>query len=351
MAYLPTRATITLAEAADRVSGKLHGDGSRSISGICALNEPLPGCIAFSRGSQLKAHVKNIEQAGVVAVLSDPSAGDFLSDSSVAAIFTPVPYDALLKLLPIFYREYLPDPGISPRADVHPTAIVAATAHVGPFCAVGEGAQIGERAVLHPNVVIYPYTQIGARTVIHSGAVIREGVIIGSDCVVHCGAIIGADGFGYVPKPNGGIAKVPQIGSVYVDSDAEIGANTCVDRATFGTTRVGKSSKLDNLVQVGHNVRLGNAVLVCGQAGIAGSATLADGVVLGAQSGVGNHIEIGPRIRVAAKGGVVGSLTTPGDYASFPAIPARDWRRREATISRLVELLPALRKITKEHDK
>jgi UDP-3-O-[3-hydroxymyristoyl] glucosamine N-acyltransferase LpxD len=195
---------------------------------------------------------------------------------------------------------------------------------------IGEDVRIEEGAVLRDRVTLYPHSSVGARTVLHSGVVIREQCRIGADCILHNNTVIGADGFGYVPDRKVGLRKVPQIGNVEIGDRVEIGSNTCIDRGAFGSTLVGAGTKIDNLVQIGHNVVIGSNCIICGQVGIAGSAVIGDRVVLGGSVGVADHVTIVPDVRIGARGAVHTSIEKPGDYAGFPIMPARAWRRMMA---------------------
>jgi UDP-3-O-[3-hydroxymyristoyl] glucosamine N-acyltransferase len=191
---------------------------------------------------------------------------------------------------------------------------------------VGAGCEIGERAVLHPHVVLYRRTRIGAGTVLHAGAV------------------LGADGFGYASS-DGGLQKIPQVGDVEVGSEAEIGALSAIDRAFLETTRIGDGAKIDNLVQVGHNVQIGRGAVLCGQAGVAGSARIGDGAVLGGQAGVAEHLEIGERAQVASKSAAYSSVAAGQAVAGIPAVPIGEWRRQQALGRRLARIWRRLRRL------
>jgi UDP-3-O-[3-hydroxymyristoyl] glucosamine N-acyltransferase len=192
---------------------------------------------------------------------------------------------------------------------------------------------------------------VGPGTIVHPRAVLYDDTELGARVIVHAGAVLGADGFGYAPH-HGALVKVPQVGRVVIEDDVEIGANTTVDRATLDETRIGAGSKLDNLVQVGHNVRLGKSCVLCGQSGIAGSTRLGDGVVLAGQAGVGGHLELGDGVQVAAKSAALESAPAGAKIAGIPAVPLATWRRQVTLLGRLSELVRRVRKLERQtgHD-
>jgi len=224
--------------------------------------------------------------------------------------------------------ELLPEPGIDPSARIHPTAVIAPGARIGPCVTVGAGASIGARTALLDGVAVYQGARIGEDCVLHAHVVVRERCVIGNRVILASGVAIGTDGFGYRPSPDGrGIAKVPHIGNVLIEDDVEIGANSCVDRGKFGATRIGAGTKIDNLCQIGHNVRIGAHCVLAGQVGVAGSSVLEDYVVVGGQAGIAGHITIGRGARIGAQSGVAKSLAPGAEVLGSPAVDAREFRR------------------------
>jgi UDP-3-O-[3-hydroxymyristoyl] glucosamine N-acyltransferase len=218
--------------------------------------------------------------------------------------------------------------GVHSSAVIDPAATIAPTAHIGPLCVVEAGALVEDHAVLVARVFVGMNARIGAGTVVHPGVSVYERCRVGRQCILHAGVVIGADGFGYIPDPKGrGLAKVPHIGDVVVGDAVEIGANSCVDRAKFGSTTIGAGTKIDNLVQVGHNCAIGRSVVMCGQVGVGGSTTIGDGAMLGGQVGVADHITVGAMARIGAGSGVLDSVPAGASYLGYPAIPSRDQLR------------------------
>lgn len=246
---------------------------------------------------------------------------------------------ALSQALALLHPEPERPPGVAPTAIVDPSAEVDPTAWIGPYVVIRAGSRIGARAAIHPFVAIGRDCAVGERAVLHPHAVLYDGSEIGAGSIVHAGAVIGSDGFGYAT--HGGVHhKVPQVGRAVLGDEVEIGANTTIDRATLGETRIGSGTKVDNLVQVGHNVKVGERSILCGQAGIAGSTELGRYVVLAGQVGVSGHLEVADGTQVAAKSAVLRSAEEKGrQIGGIPAVPIADWRRQAAATARLPEAL------------
>ena len=226
--------------------------------------------------------------------------------------------------------------------DIHQTAVVDLSAIIGKGTKIGAGSYIGPKVTLGDNVIIYPNVtilddcSIGNNTVIWSGTVIRERSIIGSDCIFHPNATIGADGFGFRPDPEKGLVKIPQIGNVIIGNNVEIGANSCVDRGKFSSTILGDGCKIDNLVQIGHNCKLGRFCIMAGNSGLAGSVTLGDGVIIGGSASIKDHTTIGDGAIVGAGSGVTGDIPPGKVMLGYPAVEARDALKQWAILKRLV---------------
>ena len=331
---------FTAAEIARRLQGEVVGDGSMVLNGFAPADHAQPGDLTFAEN---ESYFKRAEQSAASAILVD---GKFKSAGKVL-ICVPNARIAFAKVLPLFFPEPAFPPGI------HPTAIVAASAklessvHVGPYCVIGERVRIGARSVLQggnhvgadcrieedanlfPNVTLYARSEIGCRVRIHSGTV------------------IGSDGFGYVL--DGGVhRKVQQMGNVIVGDDVEIGANVTVDRGALGPTIIGRGTKIDNLVQIAHNVTIGENCLVVAQAGIAGSTQLGNYVVLGGQVGLAGHLKIGNRVSVAAQSGVMHNIKDGEKWFGYPAQPDRQTKRQLIALQQLPELLRRVSELEKK---
>ena len=336
---------IPLARIAALVGGKLSGDAAAPVFGICPLDDPKPGYLAFSREVSIKRirqDLPNLPIAGLIGPAEleiKSSGGNF--------VLVPDPLRAIMKLLPLFFEERKVAPGINPKADISPSAKLGERVHIGAFAVIGDDVQLGDDVVIHPHVVVYPGVKIGARSVLHSGAVIREDCEIGADNIIQNGTVVGADGFGYVPDPELGLRLVPQVGNVVLADRVEIGANTCVDRATLGTTSIGLGTKLDNHVQIGHNARIGSHSILCGMVAIAGSAKVGDRVTLAGYVGVGDHVSITNDVRVGAKGGVSCNIREKGDWGGYPPVKAHRWRMQCAALEQLPEMMRDVKRLRK----
>lgn len=331
---------LTVAEVARIAQGEVEGDAQRVVRGVKPLDEAGPGDLSFVAEPRYFPYIA-ASQAGALLVARD-SAAPLPDGATVVRVDDP--RRALVPLLAALYPEAPADPGVHPTAIVGEGAWVDATASVGPYAVIGAGTAIGPRARIGAHVVIGRGCAVEADAVIHPQATLYDGVSVGERSIVHSGARLGADGFGYVPE-GGGLRKVPQVGACRLEADVEVGANTTIDRGSIGDTVIGRGSKLDNLVQVGHNCRLGRSVIVVSQAGISGSTRIGDGAVLGGQSGFQGHIEVGAGARVGAQAGVTASVAAGETVSGYPARPHREAMRAQAALFRLPELLKRVKAI------
>ena len=314
------------------------------IRRIRSLEEAGPGDLTFFAPTSKRVATTLLEAAGRT------TAGAVLVQKAnplIAApqIEVPHPFQAVLVLARIFHpAPAIPD-GVDRDARVHESAVLDEGVSVGPFAVVGARVRIGRGTIIHPHAVIYEGAQIGASCILHAGAVVRENVIIGDDCVLQPGAVVGGDGFGYIPQPGVGHLRIPHVGTTILHSGVDMGANSTVDRGTFGDTVIGGMTKIDNLVMVGHNCRIGSRSLLCAMVGISGSCNIGDDVILGGNAGVADHITIRSGVRIGAKAGITGPIDEPGDYMGFPFRSASRWRREFAALTRLPEALRELKSL------
>ncbi len=230
------------------------------------------------------------------------------------------------------------------ETDIHPSAIIHATAKIGNGCKIGAGCYIGKEVTIGNNTIIYPNvtvlddTSIGMHTIIWSGTVIRERCVVGSYCILHPNVSIGADGFGFRPAPDGkGLLKIPHIGNVVIGNGVEIGANSCVDRGKFSSTIIGDGCKIDNLIQIGHNSKMGRCCIMAGASGLAGSVTLGDGVVIGGGACISDHVTLGNGVQVGGMSGVINNFPDGAKLMGYPAIDARDAMKQWVILRKLVK--------------
>lgn len=330
-----------LAELAELVGGRVEGDPDRVVEAIRPLETAGPGDLSFLKDPRYRGQAA-ASAAGALLVAPSLADGALGRDLLVA----DDPSFALARLLAAFHPAERRPPGIHPSAILEPGCEVDPAAHVGPYAVIGAGSRIGPGAEVHAFVAVGRGCTVGEGTVLHPHAVLYDGTEVGAGCIVHAGVVLGADGFGYATH-GGRHHKVPQTGRVVLEGDVEIGANSAVDRAMLGETRVGEGTRIDNLVQVGHNVQVGRHCILCGQAGIAGSTRLGDYVVLAGQAGVSGHISLGDGVQVAAKSAVLSPVEPRTVVAGIPAVDARKWRRQTVMLSRLEEISRRLRSLEK----
>jgi len=338
--------SFTLAEIAARVGGEVVGDGSVPITGVAPLEEAGPGSLSFLANKKYRAAFQQSRAAAVVVDGAEVAPGRNL-------VRARDPYLAFVKASALFHPPRAAAPGVDPRAVVHPSARVDPSAEVMALAFVGAGAVVGARTVLCPGVVLGEGARVGDDCLLYPNAVLREGCSLGNRVILQPGCVIGADGFGFAFDPEGEgqgprHLKFPQAGVVVVEDDVELGANTCIDRATMGVTRIGRGTKVDNLVQLGHNVEVGPLSIVCGQVGVAGSTKLGMGVVLGGQVGLVGHLHIGDGAKFSAQSGVMHDVEPGAVLGGSPARPYAEWMKLEAALGRLPELLKRVRLLEKE---
>jgi UDP-3-O-[3-hydroxymyristoyl] glucosamine N-acyltransferase len=330
---------MLLGELARRLGCKLEGDPSIEITGPATIDDAGPGEVTFVANPRYQSRLAQSRAAAVIVAPDVEVVGR-------AALRAAEPYAAFVRLLELFHEPYRPATGI------HPSAHVAASARIGPratiaaFVVVGEDVTIGADVRLDAHVVIYPHVTIGDRFTAFAGAVVRERVVIGHDVTLQPGVVVGGDGFGYLPDGEGGVRAIPQTGTVTLEDGVEIGANTTIDRAAVGATRVRRSAKIDNLVQIGHGCDVGEGALLAAQVGLAGSTHIGAGAQLGGQVGAAGHLTIGAGARVGAKSGVSNDVAAGATVASgIPAFDIRAYRRLIAALRGLPDLIPRLRRL------
>ncbi len=329
-----------LAAIAATAGAELAGGGERLIAGVAPLQTAGPDDVSFLDNRRY-AEALGLTRAGAVIVHPDLAPH---APAGCVALVTREPYLGWARVAALFHPAPPARPGIHPTAWVAPGAMVDPSAEIGPFACIDAGAEIGPRCRVGAHAVIAAGVVLGADCRIGPGATLTHA-ILGARVVIHAGARIGQDGFGFAtdPKGPGGIPRfvaVPQLGRVLVGDDADIGANTTIDRGSAQDTVIGAGSRLDNLVQIGHNVRLGRCCVVVAQAGISGSTELGDFAVVAAQAGLTGHLRIGARARIGAQAGVMADVAEGQDVVGSPAMPVRSFFRQVATLRRLAERKP-----------
>jgi UDP-3-O-[3-hydroxymyristoyl] glucosamine N-acyltransferase len=329
--------SMTLRELAERVGGEIVGDDSVVLSGVAGIREAKAGQLTFLSNPKYERYLSTTAASAVVV------SGEHLRDAAKegrSLLVSPHPYGAFAKAM-----ELLADEQTAVERGVHSSAVVAETATLGFDVAVGanaavlECASVGEGSTIHAGAYIGPGVTVGRDCVIHPNVTLEATCTLGDRVVIHAGSVVGSDGFGYATAEEGaGHLKVPQVGTVVIEDDVEIGSNVCIDRATIGSTRIGRGSKIDNLVQIGHNVVVGEDSIIVAQVGISGSTVIGNRVVLAGQAGIVGHIKIGDGAVVGAQSGVTKSIPEGETVSGYPA---RRHSLSKALAARLQEL-PAL---------
>jgi UDP-3-O-[3-hydroxymyristoyl] glucosamine N-acyltransferase len=333
--------SITVRQLAELVHGQVHGDGDLVITAARPLGDAQAGDITFVEDNKHAQLLDDCPASAAVVSGNIPANGKVL-------IQVADPLTAFVTIVRHLHGRAEPPPhGIDSRAAVHATAQVGPDASVFPLAVVGEGSVVGARCQLHSNAVVGRYCRLGDDVILYPGAVLYDGTVLGNRVTVHANAVLGADGFGYRFQ-GGRHVKVPQLGHVEVGDDVEIGACTTIDRGTFQATRVGDGTKIDNLVQVAHNCRIGQHNLLVSQMGIAGSSSTGDYVVIAGQVGIVGHVHIGDRSLIGAKAGVTKDVPPNQRMLGAPATPERDQKRILMSLEKLPEMRRDIRHI-KQH--
>jgi UDP-3-O-[3-hydroxymyristoyl] glucosamine N-acyltransferase len=335
------RVTITLQELANLVHGEVVGDGGLVIQAAHTLQEAVPGDITFVEDDK---HAGLLHESRASAAVV-PAA---LPPNGLPLIRVADPLSAFVTIVRHLHGRAEPPPhGLDPRAALHPTARLGPDISLFPFASVGEGSVLGARCCLYSGATVGRYCRLGDDVILYPNAVLYDGTVLGNRVIVHANAVLGADGFGY-RQQDGRHVKVPQLGHVEIGDDCEIGACTTIDRGTFQATRVGEGTKIDNLVQVGHNCRVGRHNLFVSQMGIAGSSTTGDYVVVAGQAGIVDHVHLGDRAIIGAQAGVTKDVPAGQCMLGSPATPVREQKRILMTLEKLPEIRRDVQKI-KQH--
>lgn len=336
--------TITVAKLAEHVGGIVIGDGDILIHQVAGLESAGEGDIAYVEDEKFFA-AGGVSKASCVIV---PTGAEVKASCRIEVAKPKLAFALIAGLLhPQKHRE----PFVHPSAVIAESADIALTVYIGPHVSIGEGTSIGAGTRIEAGVVIGDHVGVGSDSVLHPGVRLYDNVAIGDRVILHAGVVIGADGFGYVRDGDemGSHHKFPQIGTVVIEDDVELGANTCVDRAAFGKTRIGRGTKIDNLVHVGHNCDIGERVVIAAQTGISGSVIIEDDVVIGGQVGFGDHIRVLSGAVIGSKAGVLpGKIVRPGVWWGIPIQPLAEYKRLNAHMSRLPQMREEIKELRKQ---
>lgn len=338
---------MKLGELAQKLDCKLEGDSRAEIQGIAGIESAKTGDLTFVSNPRYRQAIRTT-RASAVLVAPDLAVERDTGLPPLALLRSEDPYLDFARAIPLFYKPPRYEPSIHPTAVIAASARIGEGAHIGPYCHVNEGAVLGRNAVLHSFVVIYSGARIGDDFFAHTHTVVRENCRIGDRVILQNGVVIGADGFGFARQRDGRWYKMLQAGITVIGDDVEIQANSCIDRATVGETRIGKGTKLDDLVLVGHGGSVGENTLLCGQVGLAGTTRVGNNCILGGQVGCSGHLTIGDGAMITPQSGVPNDVPPGALYSGSPVVEHRQWLKNAAAISRVPELAKTVRQLEAE---
>lgn len=330
---------MRLREIAELFDGTVIGDDAVMIDNVRGIDEAGDGDITFIANPKYK---KKMEYTGASAILVSPSPD--VRESAKNLVVVQDPYKAFARLLELFYPEDKEIPGTSDRASIGEGTEIGENVTIHPGVTVGRGVRIGRGVTLHPGVCIGNNVEIGEDSILYPNVTIYRKCRLGKRVILHAGVVIGSDGFGFT-DPGRENRKIPQVGIVQIDDDVEVGANTTIDRGTLGKTWIKRGTKIDNLVQIAHNVVIGENSIVVAQVGISGSTKLGNSVVIGGQAGIVGHIEIGDGVMIAARSGVHEDVSSGQIVSGTPHMPHRKWLRTQACVAQLPEMRRTLKSL------
>lgn len=330
-------------QIASFIQGEIVGDENATVHTFAKIEEGIPGAISFLSNPKYTPYIYET-QASIVLVNKD-----FVPEQPVKATLIKVEnaYESLAKLLNLYEQSKPKRTGIHPLAFVAETAQVGKDVYIAPFACVGDYATVGDNTALHPHVCIGAGAKIGADCILYPHVTVYHDCRVGNRCILHAGSVIGADGFGFAPTPQG-YEKIPQIGIAILEDDVEIGANTCIDRATMGATIIHSGVKLDNMVQIAHNDEIGSHTVMAAQTGIAGSTKIGQWCMFGGQVGVAGHIQIGDQVNLGAQSGVPGSIKAGSQLIGTPPMELKPYFKSAAVYRRLPDMYKELNELRKE---
>lgn len=324
--------------------GTVEGDGNVAVSTFAKIEEGTPGAISFLANPKYTNYIYDTRSSIVLV------SRDFVAERPVAATLIRVddPYATVAHLLKMVDTMINVQPtGVEDPSFVAPGVEIPEGAYIGAFAYVGQGAKLGKGVKIYPQAYVGRNVVIGDDTIIYPGVKIYQNCKVGARCIIHSGVVVGADGFGFAPT-DGHYDKIPQLGNVEIADDVEIGANTAIDRATMGSTRIGRGTKLDNLIQVAHNVEIGTDTVIASQCGIAGSTKIGSHCMFGGQVGFAGHINVGDNVTIGAQSGIPGNVASGSRLMGYPAIDAREWSRQAVYIKNLPKLSRRVDELEKE---
>ena len=331
-------------EIAHQLGGTVVGDPETEVSTLSKIEEAQSGSITFLANPKYTPHIYSTKASITIVNNSFEPDGDL----QTVLIRVEDAYAAFTKLLDFYQVSQLPSPEVSPAATIDPQAELGKQCYIGAQTIIQAGSFIGDQSTIHPQVYIGKNVQIGKHTIIYPGVQILDGTEIGDRCIIHSGTVIGSDGFGFAPQKDGSYQKIPQLGTVWIGNDVEIGANCTIDRATLGETKVGHGVKLDNQIQVAHNAEIGDHTVIAAQSGVAGSAKVGKYCVIGGQVGVVGHIEVGDHVQIQGQSGVSSNIPSNMAIQGTPAFSYKDYSRSYIYFKKLPDIIKKIESLEKK---
>lgn len=336
---------FTAGQIASLVGGQVEGNPEASVSTFAKIEEGCPGAISFLANPKYTHYIYSTESSIVLV------SNDFIAEQPVKATLIRVadPYATVAMLLEMVQKMTVTLPeGIEEPSHIAEGVEIPDGCYIGAFSYIAKGVHLGKNVKIFPQAYIGDNVIIGDDTIIYPGVKIYHGCKIGQRCVLHAGCVVGADGFGFAPRPDGHYDKIPQMGNVEIADDVEIGANTTVDRATMGSTRIGRGVKLDNLIQIAHNVEVGTNTVIASQTGVAGSTKIGSQCMIGGQVGFAGHIHVGDHVSIGAQSGIPNNVANGEQLMGYPAINVREWMRQSVYIKNIAALNERVRNLERQ---
>ena len=332
-------------QIAEFIQGTIVGDENATVHTFAKIEEGMPGAISFLSNPKYTHYIYDT-QSSIVLVNKD-----FEPEKEIKATLIKVDnaYESLAKLLNLYEMSKPKKTGIDPLAYIAPTAKIGQNVYIAPFACVGDNAEIGDNTSLHPHATVGSGAKVGSNCILYPHVTVYHDCRVGNNCILHAGSVVGADGFGFAPSPEG-YEKIPQIGIVILEDNVEIGANTCIDRATMGATVIRKGVKLDNLIHIAHNVEVGSHTVMASQVGVAGSTKIGEWCMFGGQVGVAGHITVGNKVNMGAQSGVNGSVKDGKALIGTPPIEFKNYFKSSAVFKKLPDMYLELASLKKELD-
>jgi UDP-3-O-[3-hydroxymyristoyl] glucosamine N-acyltransferase len=327
-------------QIAGLINGQVEGDPSVEVNTLAKIEEGKEGALSFLANPKYEEHI--YKTGSSICIVNNSFAPSQQLPENLTLIKVEDAYSCFAKLLEVYDTMNKQEPRVESPSYIDETATVGDGLYLGAYAYIGANSKIEDNVSIYPNVNIGTNVEIGEGTVIYAGATIYRDCKIGKNCIIHSGAVIGADGFGFAPDENGEFQKIPQIGNVILEDNVDVGANSTIDRATMGSTIIRKGSKIDNLVQIGHNVEVGRNTAMAAQVGIAGSCKVGDNVLIGGQVGLAGHLKVGDRVRIAAQSGVPGDVKDDTTVMGSPAFDSKDYKKSYLGFRRLPRILDRL---------